>query len=278
MLSYQHGYHAGNFADVIKHVALSRLLSYMTQKDKPLLYLDTHSGRGHYHLKNAQALKTAEAQSGIGLLWPQKNHLPSVFSDYIAAIQRVNPTETLTYYPGSPQIAIDALRPTDRLYFNERHPTEFEYLKQLPKQNKRIFYKNEDGLIDLKAVLPPIERRGLIFIDPSFEMKTDYRDIPCALKQAYNRFSTGVYCLWYPLIDNKLHQQLLRGLQQIQSKNNLIIEFRLTPHQQFGMTGCGLWIINPPFLLADELNSAMQVLKQLFNPKQSSFSISNHCG
>lgn len=273
MLSYQHGYHAGNFADVIKHVALSRILNYMTKKDKPFLYLETHAGRGLYHLKNAQALKTAEAQSGIELLWAQRNQLPTVFSNYLDAIKQVNTDEKLTFYPGSPLIAINALRPTDRLCCSERHPTEFNYLEQLSKQNKRVSYKNQDGLIDLKALLPPVERRGFIFIDPSFEMKTDYRDIPCALKQAYDRFSTGVYCLWYPLVDNKLHQQLLRELEKIPSKDNLRLEFNLTPHQQFGMTGCGLWIINPPFLLADELKNVMQVLQKLFNPRESSFCI-----
>lgn len=274
MLSYQHSYHAGNFADVVKHVTLSRLLNYIIQKDKPLFYLDTHAGRGLYHLNHAHALKTAEAQSGIGLLWPHKNQLPPVFSTYIDAIKHVNPNETLAFYPGSAQIAIHALRPTDRLFFNERHPLEFEQLAQLSKQNKRIVYQEQDGLIALKALLPPIERRGLIFIDPSFEMKTDYRDIPRALNNAYERFSTGMYCLWYPIIDNKLHQQLLRGLHQIPSTNHLRLEFNLTSRPQFGMTGCGLWIINPPYLLAGELQSAMQTLKKLFNPKESFFSIS----
>ena len=171
----------------------------MTQKDKPLFYLETHSGRGVYDLKNAQALKTGEAVAGIEALWAQRKQLPDIFSLYLDAIKQINPTNVLRYYPGSPQLAIDALRSTDRLFFSELHRGEFECLSQLPKRGKRVFYSAEDGLVNLAALLPPAERRGLIFIDPSYEIKTDYRDIARALKAAYDRFSTGVYCLWYPV-------------------------------------------------------------------------------
>ena len=273
MLSYQHGYHAGNFADVVKHTTLSRLLHYMTQKDKPLFYLETHSGRGVYDLKNAQALKTGEAVAGIEALWAQRKQLPDIFSLYLDAIKQINPTNVLRYYPGSPQLAIDALRSTDRLFFSELHRGEFECLSQLPKRGKRVFYSAEDGLVNLAALLPPAERRGLIFIDPSYEIKTDYRDIARALKAAYDRFSTGVYCLWYPLVDNKLHQQLIRGLSQIGAKDNLRVEFHMSSRDKPGMTGCGLWIINPPYLLADELKAGLQALRKVFNPGVSSFFI-----
>lgn len=273
MLSYQHGYHAGNFADVVKHTTLSRLLHYMTQKDKALFYLETHSGRGIYDLKSAQSLKTAEAKTGIEALWLQKKVLTPVFSPYIDAIKQLNSGNALRFYPGSPQLAIFALRNQDRLFFSERHPQEFDYLRQLPKRGKRVFYSEEDGLIHLTAQLPPTERRGLIFIDPSYEIKTEYRDIPRALKTAYNRFSTGVYCLWYPIVDNKLHQQLLTGLHQIGSKQNLKVEFNLTSRKEPGMTGCGLWIINPPYLLKDEANEMLKTLQKVFNPGVSSYSI-----
>ena len=273
MLSYQHGYHAGNFADVVKHTTLSRLLHYLTQKDKPLLYLETHSGRGAYDLKNAHSLKTAEFKEGIEALWAQKNQLPDVFSLYIKAIKQINAPDTLRYYPGSPQLAIDALRSIDRLFFSELHPQEFDHLSQLLKLGKRVFYSDNDGLYNLAAQLPPMERRGLIFIDPSYEIKSEYRDIPIALKKAYDRFATGVYCIWYPLVDNKLHQQLLRGLTQIGATNNLKVEFYMSSREKPGMTGCGLWIINPPYLLADELKVALQALRNVFNPGVSSYLI-----
>ena len=271
MLSYQHGYHAGNFADVFKHVILTRLMHYMVQKDKPLLYLETHAGRGSYDLKNAQALKTGEARDGIECLWKESKQLPAVFAPYLQSIRQLNPSNVVQYYPGSPELAIQTLRPQDRLFLNELHSGEFEYLSQLPKRGKRIFYSNTDGLDSLNALLPPPERRGLIFMDPSYEIKTDYRQIPIAIKAAYQRFSTGVYCLWYPLVDNKLHQQLLRGLTSIGATNSLRVEFYLTGAEKPGMTGCGMWIINPPYVLAEELKLALQALRKVFNPGVSSY-------
>ncbi len=270
MLSYQHGYHAGNFADVIKHVTLTRLLLYMITKDKPLFYLETHAGKGFYDLHNQQALKTGEARQGVELLWAGREQLPPVFSSYVRKIEELNQT-ALKYYPGSPSIAIDMLRPQDRLILCELHPGEFEFLSQLPTKGKRVFLTNSNGLEKLSATLPPNERRGLIFVDPSYEIKTEYRQIPQLLKVAYQRFETGVYCLWYPLVDNKLHAQLLRGLKNIGANSNLRIEFYLNGGGKAGMTGCGLWIINPPYVLHGELKLALDVLRKLFNPGASSY-------
>ncbi len=271
MLSYQHGYHAGNFADVIKHFTLTRLLNYLIQKEKPLFYLETHAGRGIYDLKSNQALKTGEASQGIKLLWEARQALPTLFSSYIQAIHQLNANDTLHYYPGSPCLALQALRQQDRLFCCELHSGEFEHLEQLPTQGKRVFFSNSNGLNQLNALLPPAERRGLIFIDPSYEIKTDYRQLPIALKSAYLRFTTGVYCLWYPLVDKKLHDQLLRGLKNIGAERNLRVEFYLTTAQKPGMTGCGLWIINPPYLLSAEIKLALDTLRKLFNPGVSSY-------
>ena len=266
MLSYQHGYHAGNFADVVKHIVLTRLLGYMTSKEKPMFYLETHAGKGLYDLHDKQALKTGEASQGIELLWAQRKQLPPVFSPYIQQIEQLNSDSILRYYPGSPALALHTLRKQDRAVFCELHPGEFESLQQLPRLGKRASYSNNNGLDSLKASLPPTERRGLVFLDPSYEIKTEYRQVPEALKAAYNRFETGVYCLWYPLVDNKLHTQLLRGLESIGAKSTLRIEFLLTGANKAGMTGCGLWIINPPYVLQDELKPALDVLRKLFNP------------
>ncbi len=271
MLSYQHGYHAGIFADVVKHLTLTRLLTYMTKKDNPLFYLETHAGKGLYDLEDKQALKTGEARQGIGLLWEKRHQLAPVFSPYLQQIEALNQGEVLRYYPGSPAIAINMLREQDRLFFSELHPQEFEQLQQLPHRGKRVFFKFSDGLEQLNAMLPPPERRGLIFLDPSYEIKTDYRLVPAAVKAAYQRFKTGVYCIWYPLVDKKLHGQLLRGLQDIGADNTLRIEFYLTGAPQPGMTGCGLWVINPPYLLQSELKPALETLRQLFNPGVSSY-------
>ncbi|CDZ78202.1 Ribosomal RNA large subunit methyltransferase J [Legionella massiliensis] len=271
MLGYQHGYHAGNFADVLKHLTLTRLLSYMLSKEKPLFYLETHSGRGSYDLKDSQALKTGEHREGISLLWQQKDKLAAVFTPYLQLIKQLNKTGELRFYPGSPSIAIEMLREIDRLYCCELHPREFELLQKLPHSGKRVFYSHSDGLTGLGSLLPPTERRGLIFMDPSFEVKTDYKQIPNAIKSAYQRFSTGVFCLWYPIIDKRLHEQLVRGMTSVAAKEALRIEFYLTSAIQSGMTGCGLWIINPPYTLAEEMKIILEQLRNLFNPGISSY-------
>lgn len=278
MLSYQHGYHAGNFADVVKHISLTRLLSYLTQKDKPLFYLETHSGKGQYNLKDKQAEKTGEYKQGIKLVWDDRKRLPSVFKDYIQAISKLNGSDGLKLYPGSPFLAINALRMHDRSYFCELHPAEFEALNKMPHFNKKVHVSNTDGIATMNAFLPPPEKRGLIFIDPSFELKEEYKQIPAAIKQAYNRFSTGVYCLWYPVVNKKLTEQLNRGMKDINAKSALRVEFNLTMAPKEGMTGCGLWIINPPYTFAAEIKLALDALRTYFNPGISSYIVETYSG
>lgn len=273
MLSYQHGYHAGNFADVVKHLTLSRLLNYLIIKDKPLFYLETHSGKGQYDLKDKQAEKTGEYKEGISLLWHDRKSLPSVFAPYFQAINALNHNEGLRHYPGSPFIAINALRKEDRLYFCELHPTEYDALSKMAHFNKKVHTSNSDGIASLKALLPPLEKRGLVFIDPSFEVKDEYKQIPVAIKKAYDRFSNGVFCLWYPLVNKKLTEQLVRGMTAIGAPKTLRVEFNLTLARQEGMTGCGLWIINPPHTLVDELKLILDTLRKYFNPGVSSYTI-----
>ncbi|RUR15683.1 23S rRNA (adenine(2030)-N(6))-methyltransferase RlmJ [Legionella sp. km535] len=273
MLSYQHGYHAGNFADVIKHVTLTRLLSYLIKKDKPLLYLETHSGKGQYDLRDKQAEKTGEYKQGVQLIWPDRKQLNPVFKGYFDTIKSMNPKDGLRHYPGSPYFAIQTLRMQDRLYLCELHPAEFEALDQMAHFNKKVHTSNSDGISSMKALLPPPEKRGLIFIDPSFERKEEYKEIPSAIKQAFNKFSTGVYCLWYPVVNRKLTEQLIRGMKEIEANEALRIEFNLTLAPKDGMTGCGLWIINPPFTLAAELKIVLDTLRTYFNPGVSSYII-----
>lgn len=273
MLSYQHGYHAGNFADVIKHLTLTRLLAYLKLKDKPLFYLETHAGKGTYDLKDKQAEKTGEYKQGIKLIWPDRKKLALVFQDYIQAINELNSNDGLRQYPGSPFLAINTLRMQDRMYFCELHPAEFEALDKMPHFNKKVHLSNTDGMLSLKALIPPPEKRGLVFIDPSFEIKDEYKLIPAAIKQAYTRFSNGVFCLWYPVVNRKLTDQLIRGMKEIGAKNALRVEFNLTLAPKEGMSGCGLWIINPPFTLAAELKSALDTLRTYFNPGISSYII-----
>ncbi len=273
MLSYQHGYHAGNFADVIKHLCLCRLINYLVQKNKPLFYFETHSGRGLYDLRNSQAEKTNEYKQGIQLLWNKRKELPFLFNDYIQIINNLNDKENLRFYPGSPYLALQILRNIDRAYFCELHPTEYEELKNLPFSNKKVHMSNNDGITALNALLPPPEKRGLIFIDPSYEIKDEYKTIPQAIKQAFSKFNTGVYCLWYPIVNRRTTDQLIRRLQEIGAKNTLKVEFNLNNPSQDGMTGCGLWLINPPYTFAQEIKTIGETLRHFFNSKESSLII-----
>lgn len=272
MLSYQHGYHAGNFADVVKHVTLTRLLVYLTNKDKPLFYLETHSGKGLYDLKDKQSTKTEEYKQGIHLIWSDRDNLPPIFLEYIELINQINPNAVLRYYPGSPYLAISKLRSQDRLYLCELHPTEYSALLQLPHFNKKVHISHTDGISMLKALLPPHERRGFIFVDPSYERKEEYKEIPMALKHAYSKFSTGVYCIWYPIVKKTWTEQFLRSMKAI-SANAIRVEFHLNPLLNEGMTGCGLWVINPPYIFSSEIRTVLDTLKSYFNPGLSSYII-----
>ena len=275
MLSYQHGYHAGNFADVIKHFTLTRILEYLKLKEKPFLYYETHAGRGLYDLTSKEAAKTAEAQLGIKALWEKQNELSALFLPYLKTIQHYNPLGKLRYYPGSPLFANHLSRDDDRIYCCELHPREYQALNALLDLNsdRKIFFNHSDGLTQLKALMPPPERRGLIFIDPSYEIKSDYKTIPDYVADAYKRFSSGIYCVWYPIVDKKWTQQLLNKLNQGVSGEKLNVEFYFNPEISTGMTGCGLWIANPPFVLYEELKKALPQLKNSLNDGKSSFVI-----
>jgi 23S rRNA (adenine2030-N6)-methyltransferase len=269
MLSYQHAYHAGCYADVLKHFTLSRLLSYMTQKDKPLFYLETHGGRGRYDLNDKMSQKTGEADLGIQKLWPNISSLPEIFKPFLSCFH--DEGKRVKHYPGSPQIAIELLRPIDRIYLCELHSTEFSHLKFLPAQGRKVFTEQADGMEKLLSLTPPPEKRGLFFIDPSFEMKDEYQKIPKTIAKAYQKFPQGVYVLWYPIINQFYHEKLIKGMARIPSDKHLKIEFYHDKIQKEGMNGTGLWIINPPYTLKEEATTACQIFKNIFNPGVSSF-------
>lgn len=271
MLSYQHTYHAGCYADVIKHVALCNILSYMTQKEKPLFYLDTHASRGLYDLHDKQAMKNQEFLSGISILWAARDQLPSEFTPYLHAIRQWNPDDNLRYYPGSPAFALQGLRTQDRLFLCEQHPTEFSHLQTFTKRYPRVHCENKDGYHELIARLPPPERRGLIMIDPTYEVKKEYRTVVQKCQAAHRLFATGTYCIWYPILDKKLHQQLVQGFAAIPHNEHLLVEFYLNSKLPVGMDACGLCIINPPFMLEKQLCTVLECLRTMFNPGRSTY-------
>lgn len=260
MLSYQHAYHAGNFADVLKHTVLIQALKYLKTKDKPLCYVDTHAGSGKYQLQSGEAQKIQEFQGGIGNLW-LRTDLPTPVADYVELIKQHNPTGILNHYPGSPLIASQLLGNQDRLFLYELHTAESRQLVDNVKKDKRIKTFRADGLKDSLGLLPPKENRSLVLIDPSYEIKEEYQTVVDALKAMQRRFATGCYLLWYPVVARKRNQYMERALQASGIKNIQLFELGILPDSdEFGMTACGMVAINPPWTLFAEMKQVLPYL------------------
>lgn len=256
MLSYRHAFHAGNYADVLKHTTLVQILRYMVQKDKPLCYLDTHAGAGFYRLTGAEAEKTAEYHRGIGALW-QVRDLPPALADYRACVAAAC-GKHLTAYPGSPWFALHLLRPEDRLVFCELHPADRQQLERTFAGSANVYCYAEDGWQKSAALTPPIERRGLTLIDPSYELKDEYVKAADHLKLLHRKFATGIYAVWYPIADPTRTDLLLRRVKSSGVKRVLRLEVGLTrDHRQPGMTGTGMLVVNPPWNLAELMEPAL---------------------
>ena len=263
MLSYRHSFHAGNFADLLKHLTQAYLLNYLNRKDKPYFYLDTHAGAGLYSLHAPEAEKTAEFREGVGRLFATEPKHP-LLKDFKALISSFNTAERLDYYPGSPAIAAKLLRPTDRIQLHELPPTDYQLLNNTFLQDKRIKTYCSDGFAAIKAQLPPKERRGLIFIDPPYEVKTDYATLIKAVAAGLERFATGTYAIWYPVLSTPNINEWLKGFKKAGITNLLRLEHSPLPATSgHGMTGSGMLIINPPYSLATDFKSMLPELNEL---------------
>ena len=274
MFSYRHGFHAGNHADVLKHVVLVQLLAHLAAKDTPFMVVDTHAGAGAYALDAGSfAAKNAEFESGIGRLWGRADltadltaNLPGVLADYLAQIKAFNPTATLGAYPGSPQLALQMTRAHDPLRLFELHPTEGHALRDyFHAAGRRVMVRTEDGFDGLKSLLPPPSRRALVLIDPSYEDKADYTRVVETLRDALQRFAGGVYAVWYPQVARRESRQLPAQLQQLATGKWLHVALTVAapPVDGLGLFGSGLFVYNPPWQLGEHLRAAMPVLKQL---------------
>lgn len=257
MLSYRHSFHAGNFADVLKHIILIQCLEHLRKKDKPFCCIDTHAGPGKYELDSDYALKNREFDNGIGKLW-QRSDLPECVARYVSLIKGFNSPDKLTRYPGSPLIARQLLRDKDRLCLFELHNTEIKLLSAVAVKDKRINVFHADGLKGSLKLLPPFERRGLVLIDPSYEIKSDYQQVVETLITMHKRFATGTYALWYPVIDRNRNQELERAIQASGIRNVQLFELGIhADSHQHGMTASGMIMINPPWTLATEMKQAL---------------------
>ena len=274
MLSYRHSYHAGNHADVVKHLTEVAILDYLLKKDKPLCYHDTHAGAGLYSLQSEHALKTAEFKGGIAKLWhyqPQS----AVLAKYLTLLKQLNPDNELNFYPGSPKIAALMLREQDHLQATELHPTDFPILKSQFVKRRYTRIENTDAYAGFKAMLPPLVKRGLVLIDPPYELKTEYQDLVTGLLDAYKRWPQATYAIWYPVIERTAIEAFIAAIVDTGIKNQLRIEFNLHADSQgHGMTGSGMLVINPPYTLATELEQALAEVQQQLGTTASRYQIS----
>lgn len=256
MLSYRHAFHAGNFADVIKHIALIQLIEYLCKKDKGFCYIDTHAGAGRYSLNSEYALTNREFDNGISKLW-HRTDLPEAVATYVNLVKRFNDSNP-TLYPGSPLIAQQLLRKQDRLFLYELHSTEIKALGAAVAKDRRVKVFHADGLKDSLGLLPPVERRGLVFIDPSYEIKTDYDQVVETLISMHKRFATGTYALWYPVVERQRINKLERSLQTCGIKNVQLFELAIeSDTNETGMTACGMIVINPPWILYAQMQQLL---------------------
>ncbi len=263
MLGYRHAFHAGNHGDVLKHLALFHCLRYLTIKTKPLLYLDTHAGAGAYRLEEGYAAQNREWESGIGRLsgTGRTESAPDAVREYLDFVEdygRRNPGE----YPGSPALASVVLRPGDRLVLREIHPTDLEELRTRYRDDGRIEVGGSDGFAALKEVLPPESRRGLVMVDPPYELASEYDRVVDSLAEGLRRFETGTYLVWYPLLERPEARALPTRLSSLTERPRLAAELRIRtfgPGDR-GLAGSGLFVVNPPWPLESLLRSALPYL------------------
>lgn len=257
-MNYRHIYHAGNFADVLKHAVLARALAYMARKDAPFRVIDTHAGSGRYLLTASEAAATGEWKQGIARLIgqgaiPLPPNLAGFLEPYLKAVLAENPTSQLASYPGSPRIALSLMRSTDRLIANELHPEERANLKAAIGRDPRAKIMALDAFVALKALLPPKERRGIVLIDSPYEARGELERVVEGLRLGLQRFATGVFIAWYPIKDIKPINRFVANLATVPARFLRAEILLARPERGESLNGCGLIIANPPYTLEGEL-------------------------
>ncbi len=276
MLSYRHAFHAGNFADVLKHSVLTLVLEYMTRKEKGFYYIDSHSGAGMYQLEDEYAQKTGEYKDGIAKLIDNED-LPEALQPYIDLVKDINQAEQsdeLALYPGSPGIARQFTRRQDSAHLFELHPADIEHLQAYSQRWNKSHVKQSDGYQGVLGLVPPPSRRGVVLIDPPYELKEDYLKAVRTIVNAYKKFATGTYILWYPVVKRELVEQMQDAFTKSDVRNLLQVEFcQKADTQEYGMTGTGLFIVNPPWQLTKQLEEILPYLKSKLGTQETSFTL-----
>ena len=270
-MNYRHAYHAGNFADVLKHVVLVMLVEHLKKKPAPFFYLDTHAGRGRYDLSDAQAQRSGEYKGGIGrLLEAPAGKLPPEVAAYLALVRECagKGHSAITAYPGSPLIVARLRRPQDRLVLMETLPKEAAALEAALGRQRLVSVLESDGYAALKAQLPPRENRGLVLIDPPYESELEFDRVMAGLELAHERWPSGTFCIWYPHTDRSGPLRFHRELERSGIRMVLDVRLDVLPADaQVGMGGAGLVIVNPPWLLDERLKELLPLLHELLSPE-----------
>jgi 23S rRNA (adenine2030-N6)-methyltransferase len=261
-MNYRHAYHAGNHADVLKHIAMMRAFTLLKKKDKPFLFLDAHAGIGLYALWGDEALKTLEWQDGVGRFYGPSGkpvllaaECEALLAPWREAISTVNAMgQPLSHYPGSPGFALASLRETDRVLLNELHPEDHGRLADFVLRDQRVKVTEGDAAIAVKANLPPPERRGFILIDPPYEQDDEARRAVQMLRDGHRRFATGAFALWYPITGDGLSEHVVMQVKALGLARMMKVELLVRQAvPEGGLAGSGLILVNPPWPLADEL-------------------------
>jgi 23S rRNA (adenine2030-N6)-methyltransferase len=271
-MNYRHAYHAGNFADVVKHVALTRILEYLKRKEGAFRVIDTHAGLGLYDLSSEEAQKTGEWRDGIGRLLDAALPLEAakLVEPYLEAVRSFNQGHPFRFYPGSPALTKALLRGFDRLTAIEMHPEDHFALKTRFAGDFQVRVLQLDGWLALGAHLPPKEKRGLVLVDPPFEEEDDFSRLVEGLRKAHRRWPGGTYALWYPIKDRAAVEDFRRRLADAAIPEMLDIVFEIRPPgPQPRLDGSGMIVVNPPYVLADELNVLLPPLKAILAEEPS---------
>jgi 23S rRNA (adenine2030-N6)-methyltransferase len=284
LFSYRHAFHAGNHADVLKHAVFIHILDYFNRKDTPYWIIDTHAGAGLYDLRSDWTTQSGEVTDGLDRVL-RAAHPPPLIERYLQEIQRLNPDGVANYYPGSPWLALSIMRSGDKLHLFELHPTEIDVLKRnLAHQGKTAQRQTtlyaKDGFDGMKGLLPPLPRRGISIIDPSYESKQDYRRVLQAVNDGLKRFATGCFVVWYPQVQRREAHEMARALERLSTPwVHAALTVKKPGADGFGLHGSGVFVLNPPWTLYKELQAAMPWLeKQLAQDDRAGHALNQNAG
>ncbi len=282
MLSYRHAFHAGNHADVLKHLVLVNTLHYATRKEAGVFYLDTHAGAGLYRLQSDEAKKTGEAEQGI---------LKLDFMGLLSQLDGDNRTAMRLYhehlsqflqrgqYPGSPVLAAAVLRHQDHLHLCELHTADFDLLQKQVRGDQRIRYEQVDGYLRALALLPPAQKRAVILIDPSYELDSDYKQVVKLVAEIYQRMRSAQILLWYPVVERGDIERMIANLQRTSVRDLWQFELGVAPDQSgHGLTASGMLVVNPPFTLPEQMRAILPLIQQQLAPAYGHWLVKNLIG